>query len=654
MDTTTKESKLINLVIDEFNTSQSGRAVEFADFESVVYMLEGNRGARGYEWMSNISTLELASIILTDTSGQVNQYFQTRDFVEAKVDATTPEAHNIAKAATRCINGTLNRRELYYFAKYVRSRTINALHGHTYMLCEWKKDIRHAHVGFKNKMTPLNVDIYGNELTGHPDQQQAYRTEQEPVYQKHILQDDFNCEVIDPRNVATDNRYTYSLQEKDWVTIRHESTLEELNKQKDYLGLINLDQFDEDKKKPGDAQTETSKESYGKLEPDVISNQTPSKKMDIYLRIGKVWAIVKLRDKNNFPTKIETPYDDSGNMKDGAELVDAFVTVAIRDSKQVLIRFQPNPYRDARGKPYKPIIRGWCYVHPTKDSGLSDGKYGRELQNAMDDTINMSIDRVQLATLPTFIGRKLALDDTSEFFIEPEHVIQVDDPNNDLKELKISDNTQGALNQLSLLKNFSEQVMSVYPTTMGQLPSASNTATAIAGATQQGNLRSNYKSLTIENTLLSEQYWMIIQMTYQFAEPETAQRLMGDMAQFFSPDEDYTYTPVSSNVEQAENKFRKLQIIDQFFGRASGIKNENTPRLLNYLLGLAFELFDKEFPDYKKHLLNEQSTQHLDGGQPNQIPDMGQQPTSNQTGNPMSMGEMGARNNMMTGGGQIG
>ncbi len=653
MDTATiKENKLVNLVLSEFKASQSGKMVEFADFESVVNMLECIRGEKNYEWMSNVSLPELASIILTDASGWVGQYFPTRDFVEAKLDMAIPNGENITKAATRCINNTLNRRGLYYFAKYVRSRTINALAGHTYMLCEWQKDVRQIQTGTQHKLTPLNVDIYGKELIDENQQQPAYRVEQQPVYGKKILSDHFNCEVIDPRNVATDNRYTYSLQEKDWITIRYESTLEELKQQQDMLNLINLEQFDETVKS-GDEETETGKQSYSKQEPRVVTSETPSRKLDIYLRMGKVWAIVKDRDDNGFATKIGYAYDDSGNLMESAELIDALVSVASTNNKQALIRFQPNPYRDASGKPYKPIIRGSCYIHPTKDTGLSDGKYGMKLQEVMDDTINMSIDRVKLATLPTFIGRKMALDDTSEFYIEPEHIIGVDDINNDLKELKISDDTQGALNQLNLLKSFAEQVMSVYPTTMGALPAdSSTTATAVAGAENRTNLRSNYKSLTYEYTFLAELYWMILQMTYQFSEPETAIKIMGDVAEDFSPDEDYTYNPVSSNVEQQEGKWRKLQLIDQMMGRVANIPNPKTPALLNYMLSLAFAALDKEFPDYKKYLLDESAPMNPDGGQQtmgNQPANMPSQPTSNQSGNPMSMGEMGARNNMSMG-----
>ena len=650
-----KESKLINLVIDEFNASQSGRVGEFNDFESVVDMLECKRGEKGYEWMSDISLPELASIILTDASGWANQYFQTRDFVEARLEASTPDAQKAARAATRCINGTLNRRGLSYFAKYIRARTINALSGQTYVLCEWQKDIRQVHAGNRDKMIPLSVDIYGNEILS-PEQQPAYRQVSEPIYERRILSDYFNCEVIDPRNVATDNRYAYSIQEKDWVTVRYETTLDDLRRQESALGLINLSEFEEKAKKEGDEETETAKESYGKDEPKVVTAETPSKKVDVYLRIGKVWAIVTEKDENGYPVKITNAYDDTGNIKRAAEMVEVFTSVGVMGERRVLIRFQPNPYRDGMGKPYKPVVRGWCYIHPTKDTGLSDGKYGRELQNAMDDTINMSMDRVKLATLPTFIGRKLALDDTAEFFIEPEHVIQVDDPNNDLKELKISDDTQGALNQLGLLKSFAEQVMSVYPTTMGQLPAqSSTTATAIAGAESRTNLRSNYKSLTFEHTFLSELYWMILQMTYQFAEGETAIKIMGDVAEWFDPNADYTYSPVSSNVEQAENKFRKLQLIDQMMGRVANIPNPKTPALLNYLLSLAFQLMDKEFPDYKKYLLDETVPPGaMEGRMEMGINpgNMKEAPTSNQSGNLMSTNEIGARN-MMMGGGNI-
>jgi len=276
------------------------------------------------------------------------------------------------------------------------------------------------------------------------------------------------------------------------------------------------------------------------------------------------------------------------------------------NGKKVLIRFQETPYRDSQNRPYKPLIRGLCYIHPTKDTGMSGGKYCRELQVALNDTINISNDRVRLATMPFFKGRRFSIEENDEIYIEPEHVIPLEDIN-DLQEFQIRDNVSGAMNQAQMFRDGMQQVESIYPTTMGQLPdSSSTTATAIAGAESRTNIRANYKSLTFEHTFLAELYWMIIQMSFQFMDEEMAKTIFTrEEVEAFDPDGDYVYQPVSSNIEQEFSKIRKLNIIDQAMGRLANVPNPNTPKLLNKLMMKFFELLGSEYNDIKDSLLDE-------------------------------------------------
>ena len=79
--------------------------------------------------------------------------------------------------------------------------------------------------------------------------------------------------------------------------------------------------------------------------------------------------------------------------------------------------------RGARGEAYTPLIRGLCYVHPSKSDGMGDGKCSLELQIAIDDTANMGNDAVMLATMKTFICRKTSIESNYTLFIEPDHII---------------------------------------------------------------------------------------------------------------------------------------------------------------------------------------------------------------------------------------
>jgi len=99
---------------------------------------------------------------------------------------------------------------------------------------------------------------------------------------------------------------------------------------------------------------------------------------------------------------------------------------------------------------------------------------------------------------------------------------------------------------------------------------------------------------------------MILQMSYRFMHPSTAEQILGhDGVALFDPNSDYTYQPVSSNIEQEYGKMKKLSLLDQAIGRLVNFPNPNTPKLLNKLLVMYFELLGKEYQDIRDALLDE-------------------------------------------------
>jgi hypothetical protein len=489
-------------------------------------------------------------------------------------------------------------------------------------------------------------DINGNPIVDS-SQVPAVQYKQEEKFETKIVYDRFNYDVIDPRNVFSDSKYCYSIQDKDWVTIRSEKTLEELRSLESQNGYINLDKLIDFVKVK--EKTDTSSNSYNKDGDKAEFEKTPMTYFDVYERFGKFWCKVKERDFDGTPLEVEPGYDENLQPFQDAELVETISTIAVKGNSKQLIRFQASPFKDIRGRFYKPLVRGWCYIHPTKDTGLSDGKYMRELQVAINDTFNMSNDRVKLATLPTMKGRKYSLMNNDTIYFEPEHVMELEDPK-DIEEFIINPDVSSAMGQIGMLRSYMQQVAAKFPTVMGELPErASTTATAINETGQRSNLRNNYKSLTVEYTYLIEFYWLILQMSAQFMEEETAMKVLGEQIKAFDSDADYTYSPVTASIEMEQNKFRKLQIIDQFIGRVGNIPNPNTPKLLNYLLSKAFELFGDEFPEYKQFLLDPNVPPPDTPGSVGNVKDMKDQPMSNQNGVPMSGMETETRNNMMEG-----
>jgi len=597
-------NKIVN---NEYSGSENSAESGALEFESFVGLINSERDEKEYDWMSNIRIPEFASQMLTQSSIDVDQYFKSRDFVEAYLQDESDEAIASASAAKELINRTLNQKELNHYLKFVRAKLINHLNGSVYALVWWDQDIQELGLS-KN----IEAEV--------------------------IIKDHFNYEILDPRSVRTSPEYAYSIQEKEWIIIESLKNLEDLKLDSKRFGYINLDKLEgmeADKLK----EIESLKERNPGMEQNYKPNISDYK---ILRRFGKFWAKVQERDEeSNAPTKVTYGYDVDGNILEGAELVEMEVVFAVSGSTSVLISHNVSPWQDAKGQLYRPILRGLCYVHPTDDSGIGDGRYGRDLQTAIDDTYNLSNDRVMLATMPTFKGRAGALVDNDSVYFEPEHVIELENMD-DLQEIPINDNTSGALSQLSFLIGKSNQAMSIFPTTMGALPAnSSTTATAVAGAESRTDIRTNYKSITFENTFLLDMYWMIQQMTYQFAQEETGFKLMGDKMQDFDPALDYFYKPVTQSIESEQSKSMKVQQWTQILGYVSQFAQgrKDGIQLVNYILQQIFSFMGDEFSNFGSKLLDPQEPPIDAAGQ---VEGQGV-PTSNQTGIAQSGIEQGVR-----------
>ena len=636
------EARIIgNLLTGEYENAKANRQQDNEDFEVYVDLLDANRPEKEYDWMSDIHLPEFFSHVATQMALDVAQYFKTRDFVEVYIEDEGEEAINAAKATKELINRTLNQKHLYHYFKFVRGKLNNHLSGDVYAHCWWEQKTKKDVIGIKRNVVELPIDVYGDTIIDRETQVPAREILEEEVLGEVPVIDRFNYEILDPRNVFTDNKYVYSLQQKDFVTIRSEKTLQELKQDKEKGGYFNLHLLEEIKTTE---ETETSRETYNKDDPQNLQDYTDKKVFDILKRYGKYWAVILEKDADGYPIRVKPGIDSHGKPRSDAEFIEMVLVFAKSGSTQHLIAFHATPYLDSNGVPYKPVIRGLCYIHPTKDSGMGDGKYAREISKGIDDTFNVSNDRVMLATLPTMKGSRHAVEDNSTIYFEPQHTIELENPA-DLEEFKISDDIQGALAQIQVLTNKMDQAMAVFPTTMGDLPGkASTTATAVVGAEGKTNNRTNYKSMTFEYTFLIPLYWMIQQMTYTFAKPETGVKLMGNKVSDFNPDMDYTYKPLSQSIESEQSKLAKLRMWDTILSRVIGIQHPDTVHIFNYIFNKICELMGDEYVNFAEAFLGTDvgiTPKGQGGGSPEGVAYQGM--PSNQYGVQASLGETATR-----------
>jgi len=628
------EGYIKSIVVDhEYSTGKTNNDAEYAEYESLLDKIDGIRSDKNYSWQSDITLGYFLSHMLTDASSWAMQYFSSRDFCNVYLEGDEPKDKQKSQAVKKLINKTLNMPQIYHYQKYIRARVINWLFGQVYILCYWEKKERTRKVA----QPPLQtVGEGGNPIAvPQPDKEVT-----------DIVFDRFNYEVIDPRNVFTDYSYTYSIQQKPWVIIRSETNYDAIEQDKDRLNYFNLDRLS-DAVKSHVWETDTAKDTYNKSTDKSPFTRTPVINFDLLQRFGKMWAVVEETDEEGTPTKVRPGVDENNDRLENAELVECIITFAVIGNNSIMIRFDPTPNIDSQGNAFKPIVRGVCYVHPSKDTGLSDGKNLREIDTAINDTFNIGNDRVMLATMPTFKGRKMALEDNPTVYIEPEHIIELEDPQRDLMELQIKDNIGGAMQQIGVLKNTGSELDSIWPTTQGGFADKVETATAIAGAESRTNARGGFKSLTFEYTFLIELYWQIIQMTYRFCDAKTALRLMGQLAYVFDPDGDYTFVPLSQALEAEHSKRQKTAALDQMMGRVVGMVKlfpGPTAKIVSKILQMQFTEMGSEYQDVAA-ILNELSMAkpQQEGKGAESTMDGKPEMTSNQNGIPVGGAEQGAR-----------
>ena len=202
------------------------------------------------------------------------------------------------------------------------------------------------------------IDELGKE-SENPTGQRAIRTKsQEKITEKIIRRDRFNYDVVDNRNVFYSNNYCYSIQEKDYLIFRSEETYETLKGMEKENGYFDLDKVKEFAygQSPSNQETDTSRETYNREDQQNKDPKPVVKYFDKLLFMGKIWAVVKTRDKSNYPEKIETGFDEMGQVKESAELIEGIVEVVLIGSTRIVIRFQPQFCRTSKGQPYRPRV----------------------------------------------------------------------------------------------------------------------------------------------------------------------------------------------------------------------------------------------------------------------------------------------------------
>jgi hypothetical protein len=540
--------------------------------------------------------------MLTQSAIEAGLYFKTHDFVEVYVGNDDEVSIRAAKVNKDLINHALNRRDLWFYQKYMRAVNMKNICGVAYFRCWWEQETKQEKVGSREVPERVGSDPEGNSVE---------RMVEEDVEMEIILKDQFNFDVVDPRDVFTDTSYAYSLQEKKWVILRFNATIDELEANADTMEYFNLDKL-EDTMTPPKVGAKGDKTTHHGLDNKTEAPTTPLKNWTILQRLGKHWVMVKERDEKGNVVDVRCGIDTNGKKKKGAELHEMVITFAVNDYNRVLIGYNPSRCIDSKGNPYRPITRALCYIHPAKDDGMGDGKCLKELQVGINDTINMENDRTKLHTIPIMQGNQHDITDNESLEWKPGAFWQTES-GNVLTEVQVGGDVNGALQQIVMYKNAMQQASGISAETQSKLAAPTTTATATANQMQRSDTRSNYRTLTMENTALSDLYWFITQMTAQHMKQATAMELLAQDARFFNPYLDYTYKPLSASLNDDASRQAKVQNWISILGYVANDPERRAA--VDYILGEVASLMGKEYEGFhSKFFADTQAPPPVEGG----------------------------------------
>ncbi len=635
--------RLASTIVDsEYAVGQQNNKQQDSDYLDYLDMFDCERSAKNYDWMSDIFFPEFYAQQLTQLSEEAGTFFKTHDFVEVYVGSKEEVHKRSARANKTLINRTLNRRDLYFYSKFMKMAAIKNMVGVAYMRCWWEQKTKRTVVGQKRNVRTLNTDVDGKPVINDDQvaQQDFYN---EDVMGEEVLYDQFNFDIMDSRDVFTDSSYTHSMQDKRWIILRFEKTIDELESEAEDMEYFNLEKVRLDNEKHSySKEVEGGRSTHHGIDDKEEPDKTPLVPYTVLQRLGKHLVIVEERDADGNPLRVKPGIDKDGEKVKGAEFHEMVITFVRKNQEDILIGYTPARTIDSNGRPYRPIGRSLCYIHPNKDDGFGDGKAARELQMAINDTINMEADRTKLATIPIMQGPQYNITDNNTLEWKPGAFWETED-GNVLQEVKVNGDVTGALNEVALYRNMSQQASGVSAESQAILAAPTTSATATANQVQQSDKRSDFRAFTLEFTGLSDLWWFITQMSAQFMKQETAERMIGKKeVSFFDPSLDFTYKPLSAALDSDSARQTKTNNWLQLYNSTVNSPNKNAPQALNYILAQISELQGKEYESFSdKFFLDENDPPPRQGGQdPSAI--SGQVPT-NQTGMPQNQQEVQTR-----------
>ena len=571
----------------------------FQEYNDMIHCIRDKKN----DYEPDIYLPEFAARLLTQIGNFVSQYFSSRDFVEARVNSDDPMDVAEGKASKKLLNILLGEKDAHYFHKLCRLLMFVNPGGFGIIKGGYDQQVEQIITGY-NDVTEYARDDNGDLLaedgviyTDPYSQSPMSVVTPQPIYADKVVRDRPVFDVYPIQNVYYDQKYAYSMQDKEYVYFETEMTLDALMADQDRMGYFNLKRLKEMEKGPDAQEGDKPHSQEGTAEEPEVK---VSPVYQILERWGKWPMIVTARDEQGKPIDYKPGMDKNGEINPEAENVEGILTYVCESTEKTpveLIRFQASPHSR------RPMARFLCYIDAAKDSGFGDGETSKELQIAANDTFNLNAYRTEMATKLAFKGKRWATIDEN-INIRPDKVTFVENID-DLVQWEIKDDIQGGMYQLGVIANRMDDAMATGPNQRGMGGERRETATVGAIMDRRADIRMSLKTTTLEWVGFTEFYDMMLTLCNDFMLPQTLASILGPDMYAYNPDREDKFEPVSQALETEESKSFKVKMWDQILGRVVALQNAKTPMVVNYIIGQVLELMGGSFKHFKKFMFNE-------------------------------------------------
>lgn len=595
------QKHILDWLSREFATAKRNMKPFHDAFREYYDMIHCRRDKKN-DYEPDIFLPEFTSRLLTQIGNFVSQYFSSRDFVETRVNSEDPKDVAEGRASKKLLNTILGEKETHYFHKLCRLLMFVNPGGFGVIKGGYDQRTEKKLTGYQPSVeyaTDNDGNIIAEDGTVYEDpysQRPAKVQRQIPIYQDVVTKDRPVFDVYPVTHVHYDQKYAYSLQDKEYVYFETEMTLDALKRDQAQMGYFNLKRL-EAMEKPPDANEQNKPHSV-----EGTAEEPPVKVSPVFKILERwgTWPMIEQRDEMGNVTGYKPGIDTLGNIDNDAVHLEGIITYAAEGEECVpleLIRFQRSPHSN------RPMARFLCYVDAVKDSGFGDGETSKELQVAANDTFNLNAYRTEMATKLGFKAKRWAgVDENIE--LSPKKAILLENMD-DLQEFKVQDDIQGGMFQLNMLSSRMDDVMATGANFRGQSADRRETATVGAIMDRRADIRMSLKTSTLEWIGFAEFYDMMLTLCNDFMLPQTLVDLIGKDAFFYNPKREDKFEPVSQSLETEESKQFKIKLWDQILGRIVGFQNPKTPMAINYILGQVLELMGGDFKHFRQFMFEE-------------------------------------------------